>query len=615
MCGIFGFVGFRDKELLSLMGTSIMHRGPDDQNYYLEENLGIGYRRLAIIDVKGSFQPLNNENQTISLFFNGEIYNFESIRQTLKEKHIFKTNGDGETIIHSYEEDGFKCFAKLNGMFGLALHDRKTQRLILARDHFGIKPLYFWSLRGKIIFASEIKSIIKVLDRLNEEIEPNSQIIKEYLLHRVHDHTNDTFFKNIFRVPHASALIYDLNQHTFEIKQFWQPTIDQGVAHSNDSTTIQRFRELFLDSIKLRLISDVSVGSALSGGLDSSAVVRAVHETLQKNVSQKINKAIGPNQKTFSAIFPNQINNEKKYIDFACNGLSVESFYVEPKRDELWKNIKNLIYHQDEPMISSGPFAQWSVMKKVHDQKVKVLLDGQGADEMLAGYIPYYFVYFKQLIVERKIMTLIKEILLSLDVTIPLLFAKLSDRTLNTCKLFNFDYKNKVYVNTTNLNLRLAEDMFANSLPALLRYEDKNSMAFSIESRVPFLDYRLVEFCFSLPAKFKIRNGWNKWIMRQALKDLLPSKIVWRRWKVGFTTPEFVWMKKSKVEIKEIFHSKMFLNRSYFKPKEIQQAFESFLSGETLDGSVFWRIVNLELWLRIFIDPYVKKKNNTHITS
>lgn len=574
MCAIYGFIGFKDDKLLEEMGKSLAHRGPDDQDFFQKDLVNLGYRRLSIIDVKKSFQPLYNEDKSIVLLFNGEIYNFKELRGKLF-RHKFSTDGDGETVIHWYEEHGLDGLKELNGMFAMSLYDVKKQKVYLIRDHFGIKPLYYTT--KPFMYASEIKALLK-----NFKAKPNVKIIEKYLLTRAHDDTEETFFQGIKRVPSGSYLEYDLKTGTHKIKKFWflsglNPCSGKG------STLVSRFKELFLDSVKLRLISEVPVGTALSGGLDSSAVVCTV-----------------PNLKTFSAVFPKQVNNEEEYVDEVVKKTEVKAFKVYPMVEEFWQDVEKLISFQDEPMISTGPYAQWKVMEKARSEGIKVIIDGQGADEMLAGYIPYHFVYFKELLNQKRYFKFAKEMLFSLDLIWPLIKDKFKSRV-NTGELFTFEGV-PLARQEELLSNRLKRDLFETSLPSLLRYEDHNSMAFSIESRVPFLDYRLVEFVFSLPSEFKIRSGWNKWIMRQALKDILPSKIVNRRWKVGFSTPEVAWFRANPLPIREILNSKSFLSRPYFNHVKIQKSFEEFLEGKNDESMLFWRIINLELWLRHYID-------------
>lgn len=609
MCGIYGIIGLKNDTLLKQMGRSIAHRGPDDQKEILEGNVGLGYRRLAIIDTKGSFQPLYNEDKSITLFFNGEIYNFRDLRAKM-HKHKFQSAGDGETIIHHYEENGPDGFKDLNGIFGFSLLDKKKNKLILARDHFGVKPLYYFANENIFVFSSEIKAILPVLKNQKIKIQANDGAVEKYLLTRLHDDGDETFFKGIKRLPQASFLELDVNTLKFKVKPYWTLRSNKQLVKTSEKENIAEFKRLFLDSIKLQLSSEVPIGTALSGGLDSSAVVMAVNKQIREGTTDisDLQKVIGDRQKTFSARFPSEANDEDKYINIVLQASGVDSHLVKPKREEMWQDLETLISFQDEPMISSGPYAQWKVAELAKQNKIKVLLDGQGADEMLAGYIAYYFVYLKELMSKGDFVTLLKETILSADVLWPFLKEKLEykvgiKKTFNTRSLFNISPSSTSSAATSqNLNDRLIQDLFQSSLPSLLRYEDHNSMAHSIEARVPFLDYRLVEFVSSLPSNYKIRNGWNKWIMREALKGLLPEKIRTRRWKVGFTTPEISWIRNSATEVRKIINSQSFNSRPFWNQDKIRATYEEFVEGKNDESMVFWRIINLELWFRIFID-------------
>lgn len=610
MCGIYGFVGFKNDKLLKEMGKILSHRGPDDQDDYVEGEIGLGYRRLAVIDTKGSFQPLFNEDKTIVLFYNGEIYNFKTLRKKLK-KHRFKTNGDGETLIHHYEQFGSKGFKDLNGIFGFALYQKAKNKLLLVRDHFGIKPLYYWQENRKLVFASEIKAILTALKTLKIKAQPNEEAIHRYLLKRVHDNDEQTFFEGIKRILPGSFLEYDTKTGLSRILKYWKLEVNPSLVKNTDQENIAQFQRLFRQAVDRQLMSEVPLGTALSGGLDSSSVVMTVNKLFLEQVSrigpQDLKAVIGDRQKTFSAQFPGGINNEKEYIDEVVKASKVDSHVVIPTREEMWKEIDQVIYHQDEPMISTGPYAQWKVMELAAKNRIRVMLDGQGADELLAGYDPYFLVFFRELFLNGQFISLFKEFFLSLSVVWKYIWEKIEYATgiktrLLPDDLFNFDSTYTQNLNQNNLNARLTQDLFEFSLPSLLRYEDKNSMAHSIESRVPFLDKDLVEFVASLPSNYKIRNGWNKWIMREALKDLLPKKISTRRRKIGFTTPEIAWMRESGREVRKILNSQSFNSRSYFRHQKIRDAFDDFVVGKNDESLIFWRIINLELWLRKFID-------------
>lgn len=585
------------------MVSSLAHRGPDDEDYFLSQAVSLGYRRLAIIDLERGGQPIFNEDETLVIVYNGEIYNYRELRDQLEDRHHFRTNSDTEVIVHLYEEHGEEAFPLLNGMFAFALFDRKANRLILARDRLGIKPLYYFVEGDKLYFASEIKALLRCKKTL-----PNDRQIYQYLVYRLHDHSEETFFEGIKRLLPGTYLV--LSEGRVSVQKYWQPKVDGPPQTAKEDELAQRFATLFETAVRRQLISEVPIGTSLSGGLDSSSVVMVINSLLKQGLAER--EVIGDRQKTFSAVFPGEINDESDYVNCVTRAAEVQEHLVFPSRDNLWDQLETVIYHQDEPFVSTGIFAQWEVVKAA-SSKVKVLLDGQGADELLAGYVPYHFVYLRQLLTERKPLRLLKEILFALDVLWKPLIEQLKLRlgiiqAIDPDTLLRRDFVEGSRStpppgpSKDDLNRRLVDDLTIFSLPALLRYQDRNSMAFGVESRVPFLDNDLVDFVLSLPAHLKIRNGWNKYIMRRSLRGYLPPKIIRRRWKVGFTTPEVSWLRAEKDQVLAIFESAHFRSRKYFDAQKVVAAFHEFIKGKTDDSLLFWRILNLELWLRVFFD-------------
>jgi len=619
MCGIAGFYGFKNDSLIKKISQQLFHRGPDGEGYYIDEKVTLLNRRLAIIDRAGGDQPIYNEDKSIVVVYNGEIYNYRELRQELEANgHIFYTHSDTEVIAHGYEEWGDDCFDKFNGMFAIALYDKKDEQLILARDHFGIKPLYYAllnNLKSSVIFSSEIKPII---DSGLIEKKPNNRVIYRYLKYRVHDDQKETFFDGVYKLMPGEMM--KIKSEKLKIKSYTnlRHELLQGKNKNKLSKkNIDDFRNLLTDSVKRRLVSEVPVGTCLSGGLDSSTVVAIINKLLKEHSHET--DSVGESQKTFSAVFPGSTNNEEKYIDDVRTQMSnlpagkagVKSFKISPQADDFFKDLKDFVITQEEPTISTGPYAQYKVMQKAQEE-VTVLLDGQGADEMLAGYLPYYFVYLNQLKQEHKYWLLSKEIIFSLDIIVKYSLIKLkhsfgSKNQLSINSLLNSNFVNKYQnekyiVEKQNLKKRLIEDIFHNSLPSLLRYEDKNTMRFSIEGRVPYLDFRILNFIFSLNDEPIIKNGWNKYILRSAMIDLLPDSITKRRNKIGFTTPEYEWFRNNLDRIYEIILSPSFGKRHYFNQEEAIKFLHSFTKGETDDTLLIWRLINLELWLREFID-------------
>lgn len=602
MCGIAGTYGFVDKKLASDMAKVISHRGPDGEGFYFGDSGSLVSRRLAIIDVAGGHMPISNEDDSIWIVYNGEIYNHLELTAELKKAgHTYKTHSDTEMVLHAYEEWGFDCVKRFNGMFGFALYDSKKSIIFAARDQFGIKPFYYTYVEEGYIFASEIKAFFS---HAGFSATPNNPTLFKYLAYRMHDDSTDTFFANVNKILPGEYIVF--SKEGVRVQKYFDLDLT-AVSTLSKEEQVAEFKRLFIKSVKDRLMSEVSVGTCLSGGLDSSAVVCVINKLLTGNVTDK--NTIGDLQKTFSAVFPNEINNEETYIDSVLESTKTEKNYIYPNSKELFLELKELVYYQEEPFISSGPYAQWCVMKEAH-KKVKVLLDGQGSDELMAGYTPYMIVYLKELLSAKKYAKFIKESFYCLPQIKNLIQEKVNSLfgyqfLLSDFISDSFKQKHKTpkpNFETSNLKKRLHDDLFKYSIPSLLRYEDKNSMAFSIEGRVPFLDPDLVKFIFTLPSSMLINKGYTKYVMREALKDILPGQILNRKWKVGFTTPEVAWFREQKESVYEIINSASFRSREVFNYSLIKQFVADFYDGKHDESMVIWRFINLELWYRIFID-------------
>ncbi len=620
MCGIAGIYNFNYKpaslELLEKMTEIQKHRGPDDEGHYTNDEIGLGHRRLSIIDLSfDGHQPMCNEDETIWIVFNGEIYNYIDLTSDLKSKgHTFKSKTDTEVIIHAYEEYGIDCLHRFNGMFAFAIWDDRKKRLFCARDRMGIKPFYYYSDDEKFHFASEIKAIIA-----DESIrrKPNDQIIYEYLRHGKLDHTENTFFDGIKQLMPAHYII--IENSNAKIHKYWDLDVSNFSKDADDQESAEQFLELFKDSVKKRLRSDVPLGTCLSGGLDSSSIVCLLNDLLPDKLKQK----------TFSSCFEDEKYDERRFIKYVLEKTDTESNFVFPRGDDLFDEILDLIWHQEEPFGGTSIYAQWNVMRLSKEHGVKVLLDGQGADELLAGYHFYFGSYYADLLKNLQILTLMGEmkyfahlysyselskiIKIMMRFIIPGSISTPLRSLLYTPKWLDRDFVKSHSKTITHphskpmykkqLDEELYQRLTSTSLPALLRYEDKNSMAFSIESRVPFLDYRLIEFISSLPSSQKIKNGVTKVVLRNAMKGVLPEEVRTRMDKMGFVTPENIWLRTTlRDEIDGILDSESFKNRKYFNMGELRREYEAYCNGEKNTGSIVWRWVNLELWFRVFID-------------
>ena len=626
MCGIAGYVGVAgDADLLQRMNDTMIHRGPDGEGIFTDAHCGLAHRRLAIIDREHAAQPMSSADGRYEIVYNGEVYNYRELRAELADLGVaFTTHSDTEVVLAAYIAWGTAAFDRFNGMFGLAIYDTQTSELVLARDHFGIKPLYFAQPelaqahggRGGTVtvFGSEFAAILAsgfVPKAVNE------RILYRYLKFRAHDDNPETFFAGISRLMPGEAMRVKADGTS---ERFFFTTLEQdleamatGPGEPYSAASAQEYRDRLTEAVRMRLVAEVPVGTALSGGLDSSTTVMLIDELLSEHAADT--ESIGKRQQTFSAVFKGESNDEERYVDAVLEDCEqrIDGHKIRPVADEFTDDLAEFVRVMEEPIISTGPYAQYRVMKYATDH-VTVLLDGQGADETMAGYPPYYFVYLRQLKARKQYKELAREIRTSRDILWRFATRTKRDTLVRKKKvpvvsLLQPDFADQFTDETfpviqDNLKLRLIQDIFYVSLPTLLRYEDKNTMKFSLEGRVPFLDKEVLKYQFALADDSIIHDGWNKRILRDATENLLPEMINKRRNKIGFTTPEDAWFDRLKSDIYTIFASEEFAARPYFNADAVLAAYQEFIAGRNDTGSMlFWRFLNVELWLREFFDP------------
>ncbi|NUO35193.1 MAG: asparagine synthase (glutamine-hydrolyzing), partial [Dermatophilaceae bacterium] len=571
------------------------------------------------LDREGGAQPMTSADGRYVLAYNGEVYNYRELRVELEGlSRSFSTQGDTEVVLQSFAEWGTAAFDRFNGMFALAVWDRHTRTLTLARDPFGIKPLHLCRLPSAPggegthpadawLFASEIKPI---LASGLVEPRPNDRTVYRYLRYRIHDDGAETFFDGIERVMPGEVVTLSTDGIRREMFSRLQRDLLDGKSprEGYDAGVADEFRQRLTTAVAMRLRSDVPVGTSLSGGLDSSAITVAIDQLLGDGAETA---AVGTRQRTFSAVFPGYRNDEERYVDAAVGACThgVRSHKTRPTSAEFLQDVSDFVRAQEEPVISTGPYAQYRVMKDASEY-VRVMLDGQGADELLAGYVPQLVVHLKDLL-SRDRRSAFRELFASRDVLGHLAAmrtrALLPHRNATPDLLrpeFRAAHATEAYaVPTGNLRTRLVHDLFVGSLPALLRYEDRNTMRFSVEGRVPFLDPELVRTVFKLSDEAIIQGGWNKRVLRDATDGVLPPSISRRRNKIGFTTPQHEWFHEQREFAYDVFRSSSFRQRPYFDADAVLKAFERWLAGRgDLDSMVFWRLINVELWLREFVD-------------
>lgn len=606
MCGIAGFAG-PDPDLLDRMLTSIVHRGPDGSGTEVNDHWSLGMRRLAIIDPEAGRQPIYGESG-VCIVFNGEIYNAPELRPALEAKgHRFTTDhSDTEVILRGYEEWGTDVVHHLIGMFAFAIWDPTRNELFVARDRLGIKPLYYTEAGGRFAFASELKALFQDPAVPRRE---DADAVYRFLLFRVHDDGEQTFFAGVKRLLPGHWMIVG-DDGIRKIEQYWNPEVNPEFASSqSDDAYAAEFAARFETVVRRHLLSDAPVGVPLSGGLDSSGVVCTMARLMRQGADLHTDGTLH----TFSALYPGQSIDESEYIHEVERYVGSTPHYSHPAVDEFWAEIMQWIWFQEEPTIASAPYAYYSVYR-LASEHVKVMLSGNGGDELLAGYIPYFRAYLTSALDQRQYGAAAREVARGFDLYRPFLTEQLKARLPGREKAPGMrsllegegrDLANFHFDPSRNLNERLAGDVLATSTPNLLRYEDKNSMAFSIEARVPFLDHELVEFIFGLPIDQKIKGGWNRAVYRNAMKGRMPEKNRLRRSKIGFTNPEVTWARQRSATIAEIFRSPEFVGRGLWNAPRVATEFDRWAAGGPGEWLSFWRILVTELWMQRYLDRSV----------
>ena len=541
MCGIAGIINFNESIVdlgsLKIMTDVIIHRGPDGEGQWVNTrgNVGFGHRRLSIIDLsENAKQPMHYANGRYTITFNGEIYNYVELKKDLLTRgYNFDSDSDTEVLLALYDLKKETCLQDLDGMFAFSIWDEKEQVLFCARDRFGEKPFHYFYDNEKFIFASEIKQFWSI--GINKKISQKRlmQFVDFGTIDDAHNLTN-TFYEGIKRLDAANYLIIKPN-HSIQIYQYWKINLSAPKFRGSIEQAAERFLELFIESIKIRLRSDVPVGSSLSGGLDSSSIVMLIDALKGKELKQN----------TFSARFKNFEKDEGVYIEEvskSCKNLNVH--YAWPDKEYFENVFDKVTYYQDEPFGSASIIAQYAVMELAKQNQVTVLLDGQGADEQLAGYLPYYHAYLNHLYFHNtsKYEMEYSAYLKYHQKASP--YRTLKDSETWRMKLGRYRrrlfHQEMPYDNNLNFILNLSTTKVG--LKELLRYADRNSMAHSREVRLPFLSHKLVEFVFSLPDDYKLNDGWTKFILRKSMNNILPSSICWRVDKIGYEPPQKNWL-------------------------------------------------------------------------
>jgi asparagine synthase (glutamine-hydrolysing) len=608
-------------------------RGPDDAGYLLYSRAGVKlgrewsgdvadaevalvHRRLSILDLtEAGWQPMSSADGRYHIVFNGEIYNFIELRQELEALgHTFRSRCDTEVLLAAYAQWGSGALRRFVGMFAFAILDTRERRIFLARDFFGVKPLYYTFDRGKLAFSSEIKVLLE-MGYSKRQVSPD--YLFSYLRHNITDFGGDTLLTDVHQLPLAHYLDLQLDDTARpEPVCYWKLDLDQTMDISFEEAS-RRLREMFLESVGLHLRSDVPVGTALSGGIDSSAIVAAMRHLQGRNLDLHV----------FSFVADDQAISEEKWVDVAVGATGTTAHKVRIEPHELLADLDRLVYVQDEPFGSTSIYAQFRVFRQAQELGIKVMLDGQGADEMLAGYHWYVGVRLASLVRQGRFAEAVRFGRASArrwGIPMGRLVGWAGELLLPEClhgsartmlgrdhgpPWLNVDWFRERGVTMDgarkglagpSLRACLAESLIRRSLPQLLRYEDRNSMAFSIESRVPFLTPKLVEFALALPENYLLdAGGRSKAVFRAAMEGLVPQSILDRRDKIGFATPERQWLKELEPFVRRTLHSEAALEIPVLNVQEAGKQWDrSATRGarETPD----WRWLNLVEWARRF---------------
>jgi asparagine synthase (glutamine-hydrolysing) len=598
MCGIAGVIDWSfskvEPSTVKTMTDAIRHRGPDGEGCYTAENIGLGHRRLSIIDLSDAGnQPMYIDD--LVLIFNGEIYNYIEVRAELQQLgYTFSTASDSEVLLRAYQQWGKNCLTKFNGMWAFVIYNKTNKTVFCSRDRFGVKPFYYTVHNKQFIFCSEIKGILA----LTKNAKPNWQMLTEFLVMNMTDHTHQTHFDGIYKLPAGHTLICSALEENFTIEPYYTVAFHDAINALDEHKTVATFKEDIERSIKWRLRSDVKVGTCLSGGLDSSYIAKLASDLHHQQSTEPF--------KAITALSVDPAVDESAYAQQVVEQCQLDWVTTKPDKAAFLATIDEVVYTQEEPFGSASISMQYFVMKAAKEAGVVVLLDGQGADEVMLGYSQYIVPYIRHLPWHKKLKALLDAtnnygIGLKYFIQNYIYFGSLKIRYYRQLKRWMglkqdfVDLIDMTALKASNHATRKSMRDFQYgeintiTLPALLRYEDKNSMHFSIETRLPFLDWQLVEHMTSVNNLYKIKDGWSKNILRKAMDKQLPDAIVWRKKKFGFNSPDSKWLNDWGLFESEVMNSKL-----------LQQMFNGAIPYQQVDEKGKWRLLSIAKWEKIF---------------
>jgi asparagine synthase (glutamine-hydrolysing) len=605
-------------ERLERMADAQHHRGPDDRGVFVDamQGIGLAHNRLSIVDLSAAgHQPMSDSTGTRAIVFNGEIYNYRELATEL-EGYPFRSATDTEVILAAYDRWGDACVERFNGMFAFALWDGRRRRLFCARDRLGVKPFHYTSHRGQFLFASEVKALLAA----GVSAAPDWTSWGTYLAHGTYDHDERTFFEQIRSLPAGASLV--IEDGRLQIRHYWD-LFAQSRAQFDGTLdeACREFRDLLTDSVRLRLRADVPVGINLSGGLDSACMLAAADDALHGQGEIR----------AFTASFDDPQYDETGFADRVLRFTKLSRRTSRLGPEDVWNDAIHAMWHQEAPFGGIGTLAYQAVHGLAKKEGVTVLLEGQGVDELLAGYSYFRPAYHLDLLEHGNCATFRRELRAGGNVSDgvaairdecdPHSPALYQDRTTflrpdlvtqdiiakaGPAPRFREPFPHR-------LSNRLYRDLRHTKLPRVLRMNDRLSMAFSLELRQPYLDYRLVELAFRLASDLKIRNGIGKYLLRHVFSDRLPDDVIWTA-KRPVVTPQREWMRGPLAGmVEELIESRAFQQRGIFDPHMVRRAFDRFKAGEGENGFFVWQWINTELWFRRFIDTAAAQPNSSYL--
>lgn len=605
MCGISGYIPRPNQPVdvagLENMTGLIAHRGPDDQGIFTDERIGLGHRRLSILDLSpDGHQPMKDKESSCIIVFNGEVYNYIELREELKTLgYTFRTQTDTEVVMKAYAAWGESCAERFNGMWAFALYDIADNKVFCSRDHFGIKPFYYAQTESGFVFGSEIRQLLPFF----KKNKVNSKVLTEFIFSNVTEPIQETFFAGIQKLPGAHNLVFDLHSGTYKIYPYYELTRQIGLGDLNTNEAAALYGQSLQTSIDLRLRADVPVGTCLSGGLDSSSVATLAARNYGQQTTEKfraITAASEENQK-----------DESVYAQMVVEKEGLHWLKVKPDYEAFKVALPEVVKAQEEPFPSCSIIMQYYVMKTARENNITVLLDGQGGDETLLGYERYYSAYLIALYKKKGLRYMLsaarnsaKNNALMRPLKVIQYFLYFSSARL---RYFNYKKRNNFLKNipafpagvrfhdnkTKDIFEMQKRELMEYNLPALLKFEDKNSMWHSIEARLPFLDPNTARLALSLPEEVKIHKGWTKFVLRRFMNDKMPEDITWRKNKFGFEAPETIWIRQHK-PIMQAAVSTSTLLKTICNMSQIMHDFKD------MDNLTAWKLYSIALWEKEF---------------